>query len=140
MELLILLMILIMLNLINNYLNYNLALDLESAISLLNSEKKTYPIEVEFFKTLIAFPVFIVLVSLIIYNYNQIVYVPKIKVSRHLGYKERTIYGYKGKVWICNGSGIHGEYPAEVIKRIKKYYAGSPLKNDYINAVKYVTS
>lgn len=63
-----------------------------------------------------------------------------IKIVDNLGYNGRTIYGYKGRVYVCTGSGDFGEDPDEVIKRIRKKYAvESNMKKQYIEAVKYVT-
>lgn len=83
---------------------------------------------------------YIIIDIILLWYSGNIVIVKKVKYIHNLGYTRRTIYGYKGKVWVCNRSSPDGEYPGEVIKRIKEAYRGNDFKNDYINAVKYVTS
>lgn len=76
---------------------------------------------------------------LLLINRKKLVYSWKIKAKHDLGFSNRTILGYKGKVVICNSSGQLGEDPKEVIKRIKKKYGNSVFAEQYINAVKEVT-
>lgn len=59
-----------------------------------------------------------------------------VKCRTGLGVYKRTIYGYKGRIYICHNSGVYGEKPKYVIDRIKKrYFENTILHNEYIKAV-----
>ena len=122
---------------------YNVASNLDEAVSQIKNKKLIYKYWQEdfinnLFLLLLSIPLIIFVLLIIIINLKdlkKLIWLKNVKVVHNLGRNKRSIYGYKNKVWVCKGSGIDGEFPAEVIKRIKEKYRGHPLKQHYINAV-----